>query len=75
MAEVPPEQITAKFGGKPNFFAQTASGSNDSKDNSATGNAQLPKGVVLDKDGKPYVATSIPYPVIPQLRIEQLANI
>lgn len=62
MAEVPPEQINTHFGGKPNFFNQTASGSSgssDSRDNNATGNAQLPKGVVLDKDGKPYVATPI----------------
>ncbi|CAI7678010.1 unnamed protein product [Penicillium pancosmium] len=53
MAQVPPEQINAQFGGKSNLFAQTASGSSDSQDHNATGNAQLPKGVVLDKDGKP----------------------
>ncbi|KAJ5965524.1 hypothetical protein N7481_012238 [Penicillium waksmanii] len=60
MAQVPPEQINAQFGGKSNLFAQTASGSSDSKDQNATGNAQLPKGVVLDKDGKPSIPSDCP---------------
>lgn len=61
MAEVPPEQSNSQYGGKPNIsniFNQASRPAGDSQESNATGNntsAPLPKGVVLDKDGKPYV--------------------
>ncbi|KAJ5111261.1 hypothetical protein N7532_001796 [Penicillium argentinense] len=52
MAEVPQEQINSQHGGKPHFFNQTpVSGSSGPQERDAK--APLPKGVVLDKDGKP----------------------
>jgi FAD-linked sulfhydryl oxidase len=55
MSEAPPEQIKAQFKGTGNIFAQqssaTASSSKQSGDDDSK--APLPKGVVLDKDGKP----------------------
>ncbi|EKV19218.1 FAD dependent sulfhydryl oxidase Erv1, putative [Penicillium digitatum] len=56
MSSVPPEQVTSQYKGTPSMFTQQTpatsanfpkpTGDDDSK-------APLPKGVVLDKDGKP----------------------
>ncbi|KAJ5197970.1 uncharacterized protein N7498_007087 [Penicillium cinerascens] len=51
MAEVPPEQIFSK-GGQPYSFNQTPA-SSSRKESDGDTKAPLPKGVVLDKDGKP----------------------
>ncbi|KAJ5153106.1 Mitochondrial FAD-linked sulfhydryl oxidase ERV1 [Penicillium canariense] len=52
MAEVPPEQIGAQSHRQPHAFPPTfASASKESQDGESK--APLPKGVVLDKDGKP----------------------
>lgn len=53
MAEAPPEQIFSK-GGQPYSFNQTPA-SSSRKESDGDTKAPLPKGVVLDKDGKPYV--------------------
>ena len=51
MAEVPPEQVFPN-GSNPFSFNQAAASS--SRKESDDSKAPLPKGVVLDKDGKPY---------------------
>lgn len=57
MAEVPPKQFDSQYDGKSQLFNQASRTAGDSQEHNATGNtsAPLPKGVVLDKDGKPYV--------------------
>jgi FAD-linked sulfhydryl oxidase len=52
MAEVPPEQLDAQFHTLPRAFNQTPpKSSKESQDGDSK--APFPKGVVLDKDGKP----------------------
>jgi FAD-linked sulfhydryl oxidase len=53
MAEVPPERMFSN-GGQPYSFNQTPASSSRNESDSDS-KAPLPKGVVLDKDGKPYV--------------------
>lgn len=59
MAEVPPEQIDSQYKGQSHVFNQqtpaaaAASSSKEGRDDDRK--IALPKGVVLDKDGKPYV--------------------
>lgn len=66
MAEVPPEQIDSQYRRQPPVFNQqnpaaAASSSKAARDDERK--TALPKGVVLDKDGNPYVlklATALP---------------
>jgi FAD-linked sulfhydryl oxidase len=52
MAEVPPKQLDAQFHTQPYAFNQAPpKPAKESQD--ADSKAPLPKGVVLDKDGKP----------------------
>lgn len=62
MAEVPPEQIDSRYRGHDHLFNQKppAGTVKESQDNDSK---PLPKGVVLDKDGKPYVASEIKTPI------------
>lgn len=57
MVEVQPERVDAHYKGTGSIFSQqpsaAASSSKQARDDDSK--APLPKGVVLDKDGKPYV--------------------
>lgn len=54
MAEIPPEQVDAQFGSKPRLFNHARAGSSKEAQAGNEGTSKpLPKGVVLDKDGKP----------------------
>ncbi|KAJ5624131.1 hypothetical protein N7510_000440 [Penicillium lagena] len=53
MAEVPPEQMDSKFGAQAHLFNQQAPGASSKAAQDRDLKKPLPKGVVLDKDGKP----------------------
>lgn len=53
MAEVLPEQVDSQSRGQSHVLSQQAP-----KESQDSDSKPLPKGVVLDKDGKPYVSQS-----------------
>jgi FAD-linked sulfhydryl oxidase len=67
MSSVPPEQVNSQYKDMSSMFNQQnpAASASSSKPAGDDSKPPLPKGVVLDKDGKPYVYTNDSKPAQP----------